>query len=59
MVEYSSSGAHKEVHTFSELSGLVVNAHTTVDSQRSEFVGVVLNFGKFIRDLQSKLSCRS
>ena len=51
VIQDTASGSDEEVNSASELSGLVLDRHTTVDSESLVFVLRVLQSGEFSRDL--------
>lgn len=42
MIEYSSSGSHKDINSISEFSDLVIDAYSSINSQDFELVVSVL-----------------
>lgn len=58
MVEDSSCCSNKNVNSLSELTNLIFNVDTTIDSDNFELALVVLQFAHFVGDLKSKLSSR-
>ena len=53
-----TSGSNEKIDTIFELSGLIHNRNTTVDSDNSELLRVVLQLGELICDLNRKLASR-
>lgn len=51
VIENSSARSHEEIDSTSEGSGLVVDGNTSVDSQRLEFLRVVLQSCKLVLHL--------
>ena len=51
VIQDTASGSDEEVNSASELSGLVLDRHTTVDSESLVFVLRVLQSREFSRDL--------
>jgi len=56
MIEHTTASTNKEVDAAAECSCLVLNVDSTIDSERVELVGVVLEFCKLILHLNSQLS---
>ena len=57
VVEDTAGRTNEYVDALSQLSSLVVDAHTTVNGEDPEFILDVLQLGQFICDLKGKLPC--
>jgi hypothetical protein len=53
MVENTASSPDKDLDAPSELASLVLYGYTTVDSQGLVLIGVMLNLGKHVLNLQN------
>lgn len=51
MIEYTTTGSNKEVHSAAQCSGLVVDVHTTVNGERVELVLVMLQLLELVLHL--------
>ena len=51
MIKHSTTGANEEVHTLTQLSGLVLHTDSTIDRQAFELSVAMLEFGQLILDL--------
>jgi len=59
MVKDSTTSTDEEVNTAAEGSSLIFNIDATVDGERVELVGMVLQLGQFVLNLDSQFSCWS
>ena len=53
VVKHSSTSTHKEVNTSFELSRLVIDADSAIDSQTVEFIWMVLQLLEFVLNLHN------
>ena len=56
MIEHTTSGTDEEIDTSGELTGLVLDGDTSVDSEDLVLVIVLLDAGELIGDLESELT---
>jgi len=55
MILDSSSGSNEKIYASFQLVSLVLDTDTTIYSDNSELIFMVLQFSKLIRDLNGKL----